>query len=209
MRSPCRRQSLSHTEGTIEPPGWLCVEYMVHVGCVSMVHELHEFSAADQPNVDCGTQWHPLSAAVNNPMVCGAREGTLTTACSGSALTTYNSQLASPSTVRWSSAVDSTIELACTGLAHKARGPEQPSASLASVGCGMAAGAAFAHPRAADTRVRPIFFNHICHGYVPYTHATSHAHLCGRPLAPSSPPIRPDRTLLLAPPSRRGATTNK
>ena len=29
--------------------------------------------------------------------------------------------LASPSTVRWSSAVDSTIELACTGVAHKAR----------------------------------------------------------------------------------------
>ena len=26
--------------------------------------------------------------------------------------------LASPSTVRWSSAVDSTIELACTGVAH-------------------------------------------------------------------------------------------
>ena len=29
--------------------------------------------------------------------------------------------LASPSTVRWSSAVDSTIELACTGVTHKAR----------------------------------------------------------------------------------------
>ena len=29
--------------------------------------------------------------------------------------------LASPSTVRWSSAVDSAIELACTGVAHKAR----------------------------------------------------------------------------------------
>ena len=28
---------------------------------------------------------------------------------------------ASPSTVRWSSAVDSTIELACTGVTHKAR----------------------------------------------------------------------------------------
>ena len=28
---------------------------------------------------------------------------------------------ASPSRVRWSSAVDSTIELACTGVAHKAR----------------------------------------------------------------------------------------
>ena len=33
--------------------------------------------------------------------------------------------------------------------------PEQPS--LASLGGGMAAGAAFAHPRAADARVRPIF----------------------------------------------------
>ena len=29
--------------------------------------------------------------------------------------------LASPSTVRWSSAVDPAIELACTGVAHKAR----------------------------------------------------------------------------------------
>ena len=29
--------------------------------------------------------------------------------------------LASPSRVRWSSAVDSTIELACTGVTHKAR----------------------------------------------------------------------------------------
>ena len=30
-------------------------------------------------------------------------------------------QLASPSRVRWLSAVDSAVELACTGLAHKAR----------------------------------------------------------------------------------------
>ena len=37
--------------------------------------------------------------------------------------------------------------------------PEQPS--LASVGGGMAAGAAFAHPRAANARVRPNFFNHM------------------------------------------------
>ena len=37
--------------------------------------------------------------------------------------------------------------------------PEQPS--LASVGCGMAAGAAFAHPRAADARVRPNFLTHL------------------------------------------------
>ena len=33
---------------------------------------------------------------------------------------------ASPSRVRWSSAVDSTIELACTGVTHTVR-PEQPS----------------------------------------------------------------------------------
>ena len=32
-------------------------------------------SAADQPIVDRRTQWHPLSAAVNNPMVCGAQGG--------------------------------------------------------------------------------------------------------------------------------------
>ena len=31
--------------------------------------------AADQLIVDRGTQWHPLSAAVNNPMVCSAQEG--------------------------------------------------------------------------------------------------------------------------------------
>ena len=36
---------------------------------------------------------------------------------------------------------------------HKARA----ALSLASVGGGMAAGAAFAHPRAADARVRPNF----------------------------------------------------
>ena len=66
-------------------------------------------------------------------------------------------------TVRWSSHVgrrlQSTIELACvhTGVAHKARA-EQPS--LASVGGGMTAGAAFAHPQAADARrSRPIFLD--------------------------------------------------
>ena len=32
--------------------------------------------AADPRIVDGGTQHHPLSAAVNNPMVCGARDGT-------------------------------------------------------------------------------------------------------------------------------------
>ena len=37
--------------------------------------------------------------------------------------------------------------------------PEEPS--LASVGSGMAAGAAFGHPRVRGARVRPNFFNHI------------------------------------------------
>ena len=57
--------------------------------------------------------------------------------------------LASPSTVRWvrwSSAVDSAVEMMCTGLTHKARA----ALSGLRVGVGMSAGAAFAHPRAAD-----------------------------------------------------------
>ena len=37
--------------------------------------------------------------------------------------------------------------------------PEQPS--LASVGGGMAAGAAFAHPRVREPRGRPIFLTHM------------------------------------------------
>ena len=73
-----------------------------------------------------------------------------------SALRLRNPQtLASPPTVRWSSAVDSTIELACTGVAHKARA----ALSLASVGQRHprhgAPGAAFAHPRAADAGSAP------------------------------------------------------
>ena len=40
---------------------------------------------------------------------------------------------------------------------HTHRPQGQSSPLCASVGGGMAAGAAFAHPRAADTRVRPIF----------------------------------------------------
>ena len=47
-------------------------------------------------------------------------------------------------------------DLACAGIAHKAR-----AALSGLVGGGMAAGAAFAHPRAADARVRPNFFNQI------------------------------------------------
>ena len=50
-----------------------------------------------------------------------------------------------------------SIELACTDVAHsKARA----ALSLASVGDGMAAGAAFAHPRAAYTRVPIRYFTH-------------------------------------------------
>ena len=77
--------------------------------------------------------------------------------------------MASPSTVRWSSAVDSTIELACTGLAHRAR--EQPS--LASVGgAGQGAGAA------SRTLERPTlrsvrFFCTKCIVNVQMTHTTS------------------------------------
>ena len=52
---------------------------------------------------------------------------------------------ASSWTARMSSVVVDAIELACAGVAHKAR------AALS--GHGMAAGAAFAHPRAADARV--------------------------------------------------------
>ena len=66
---------------------------------------------------------------------------------------------ASPSTVRWSSAINSTIELqlACTDVAHKARGNCQSSPiSGASVGGGNGRrGAAFAHPRAADALFDP------------------------------------------------------
>ena len=76
--------------------------------------------------------------------------------------------LASPSRVRWSSAVDSTIELACTGVAHKARA----ALSGLSVGGGMAAGAAFAHPRAADVGSVQSFST-LCNANDQMTHATS------------------------------------
>ena len=63
--------------------------------------------------------------------------------------------------------IENAVELGCVGrhLAHtqgqrqRALTTEQPS--LALVGGGMAAGAAFAHPRAADPWVRPVFFNHM------------------------------------------------
>jgi hypothetical protein len=64
--------------------------------------------------------------------------------------------LASPSRVRWSSAVDSTIELACTGVTHKAR------AALSGLSgqrhgrrCRIRAASS------AGRRGRPIFFNHM------------------------------------------------
>ena len=63
--------------------------------------------------------------------------------------------LASPSTVRWSSGPStppSTIELACTGVAHKAR------AALSGLS-GQRHGrwCCFAHPPVREPRSRPIF----------------------------------------------------
>ena len=63
-----------------------------------------------------GTQYMSLSAGIAQEPVSMTPKLTVETFCFAPAQT-----LASPSTVRWSSAVDSTIELACTGVAHKAR----------------------------------------------------------------------------------------
>ena len=64
---------------------------------------------------------------------------------------------------RW--AVDSTNPssraLGWRAQASPTRTTRPEQASLASVGGGMAAGAVFAHPRAADARVRPIFLTHM------------------------------------------------
>ena len=72
---------------------------------------------------------------------------------------------ASSWTARRSSVVAVAVELACTGVAHIGQhtvgGEAIGAPCLASVGSGMAAGAVFAHPRAADPRVRPILFNHM------------------------------------------------
>ena len=74
--------------------------------------------AADHRIVDRRTQWHPLSAFIMNPMAWSAQEG--------------------PSSMLWVSADDNIVvtvdgevvvgrrrrrpvELACTGLTHKAR----------------------------------------------------------------------------------------
>ena len=63
-----------------------------------------------------GTQRMSLSAGIAQEPVSMTPRLTAETFCFAPAQT-----LASPSTVRWSSAIDSTIELACTGVAHKAR----------------------------------------------------------------------------------------
>ena len=66
---------------------------------------------------------------------------------------------ASPSRVRWSSAEDSMHRAGVHRrvAAHKTHTRPRAALSDLSGGSGMAAGAAFAHPRAADARVRPIF----------------------------------------------------
>ena len=75
--------------------------------------------------------------------------------------------LASP--VRWSSAVDSTIELACIGVAHR---KARAALYLASVGSGMAAGTAFGQHRVRDVGAVQSFST-ICNVNVRMTHATS------------------------------------
>ena len=63
-----------------------------------------------------GTQHMSLSAGIAQEPVSMTPKLTAETFCFAPAQT-----LASPSRVRWSSAVDSTIELVCTGVTHKAR----------------------------------------------------------------------------------------
>ena len=112
-----------------------------------------------------GTQHMSLSAGIAQEPVSMTPRLMAETFCFAPAQT-----LASPSRVRWSSAVDSTIELAGTGVAHKAR------AALSGLSVEAAAWPlvprVFAHPRAADARVRPIFCA-ICNVNVRYIHATS------------------------------------
>ena len=77
--------------------------------------------------------------------------------------------LASP--VRWSSAVDSTIELACIGVAHrKARAALYLASAVG--GSGMAAGTAFGQHRVRDVGAVQSFST-ICNVNVRMTHATS------------------------------------
>ena len=63
-----------------------------------------------------GTQHMSLSAGIAQEPVSMTPRLMAETFCFAPAQT-----LASPSRVRWSSAVDPAIELACTGVAHKAR----------------------------------------------------------------------------------------
>ena len=63
-----------------------------------------------------GTQYMSLNAGIAQEPVSTTPRLTAETFCFAPAQT-----LASLSRVRWSSAVDSTIELACTGVFHKAR----------------------------------------------------------------------------------------
>ena len=86
-----------------------------------------------------GTQHMSLSAGIAQEPVSMTPRLTAETFCFAPAQT-----LASPSTVRWSSAVDSTIKLACTGVAHKARAVLSSLSGQRHV----AAGAAFGGQRA-------------------------------------------------------------
>ena len=87
-----------------------------------------------------GTQYMSLSAGIAQEPVSMTPKLTAETFCFAPAQT-----FASPSRVRWSSAVDSTIELqlVCTGVAHKARA----ALSGLSRGGGMAAGGGAAFVR--------------------------------------------------------------
>ena len=149
-------------------------------------------SAADQPLLDDRTKWHRLGAIIKQPGASVQIRHTCVKAgpSSISQRLSITTTLASPSTVRWSSAIDSapsswrahsaslshTVLSLTVGLriAHTPAEPHectQSSArSLASVGGGMAAGAAFAHPRAADARLRPIFLTHMPRKCVTYSH---------------------------------------
>ena len=99
-----------------------------------------------------GTQHMSLSAGIaQEPVSSMTPRLTAETFCFAPAHT-----LASPSTVRWSSAVDSIIELACTGVTHKA-------------GAALSGLSGQRHGRrcriravsSAGRRRRPIFFNHM------------------------------------------------
>ena len=105
------------------------------------------------------TQWVPLSASVNSPIVCGAQGGP--SSITAPLLTTNICVTVDsigtrcgrrPSTPPSKSGVHRNL-----GLAPRPHDKAAEQPSLASVGGGMAAGAAFTHPRAADARVRPIF----------------------------------------------------